>query len=118
MSVNQDKATFVMIAAVTIILMYLINVFLSLSSSSGPLQRKILDMEQQLAGKMKELVQLQTEIEANKSANVDINENNPELRENQAKINVLNTNIKVHKICQIKALCICITEYSGMENFS
>ena len=118
MSVNQDKATFVTIAAVTIILMYLINVFLSLSSSSGPLQRKILDMEQQLAGKMKELVQLQTEIEANKSANVDINENNPELRENQAKINVLNTNIKVHKICQIKALCICITEYSGMENFS
>ena len=115
MSVNQDKATFVTIAAVTIILMYLINVFLSLSSSSGPLQRKILDMEQQLAGKMKELVQLQTEIEANKSANVDINENNPELRENQEKINVLNTHKKEQRSCQIKAL---IAEYSGMEDFS
>merc|ERR1719188_1514790 len=86
LSVNQDKMTFVLIAAGTIVLMYFISVFISATSSSGPLQRKIEEMEKQLAGTMKELLQLEGEMSSSKLNSVDINENNPELRENEVKL--------------------------------
>ena len=53
LSVNQERMTFVGIAALTIVLMYFINAFLSSTSSSGPLQRKIQEMEKQLRSKEK-----------------------------------------------------------------
>ena len=86
LTVNQEKMTFVMIAALTIVLMYFISSFISVSASSGPLQQKIQAMENQLSGTMRELTQLQREMSGDKADNVDINENNPILKENELKL--------------------------------
>jgi len=86
LSVNQERMTFVGIAALTIVLMYFISAFLSSTSSSGPLQRKIQDMEKQLSSTLKELALIQGEVSARKISAVDINENNPELKENEMKL--------------------------------
>ena len=86
LSVSQERMTFVGIAALTIVLMYFINAFLSSTSSTGPLQRKIMEMEKQLSSTLKDLAQVQGEMSARKMSAVDINENNPELRENEMKL--------------------------------
>ena len=86
LSVNQERITFVGIAALTIVIMYFINVFLSSTSGSGPLQRKIHEMEKQLSTTLKDLAQVQGEMSARKMSAVDINENNPVLRENELKL--------------------------------
>ena len=104
LSVNEEKLTFVGIAALTIVLMYFINVFLSATSSSGPLQRRIEEMEKQLAVKMKDLRQLESEISAN-NINVDINENNPELKETELKLEEAKQELtNVHEMIKSKEM--------------
>ena len=84
---NQERLSIVTVVALTLVLILFINVFLSSTASEGPLKNKICQMEKQLAETVKEILQLQQE---NSVSNFDINENHPELRQNQMKLqNVL-----------------------------
>ena len=80
---NQERLSIVTVVALTLVLMFFINVFLNSTASEGPLNNKIAKMEKQLAETVKEILRLQQE---SSPSNFDINENNPELRQNQMKL--------------------------------
>merc|ERR1719239_546535 len=83
MEFNQERLSIVTMVALTLVLIFFINVFLSSTASEGPLKNKISKMEKQLADTVREILQLQQENSAN---HFDINENNPELRQNEMKL--------------------------------
>ena len=83
MEFNQERLSIVTVVALTLALIFFINVFLSSTASEGPLKNKISKMEKQLADTVQEILQLQQEHSAN---HFDINENNPELRQNEMKL--------------------------------